>query len=54
MGKDKMVEMMRIIIGNAALQGAKAEELETLCSATSLLMKYFPEPEKKDLDVLIR
>lgn len=52
MSKEKIVTMMRVIIGSAAMKGASQEELKTLCDACTLMILYKPEKEDKELDVI--
>lgn len=52
MSKKWIEMMMRVIIGTAAMKGATQEELNTLCDSYPLMIKYCPEPEDKELDVI--
>lgn len=53
LSKEKIEKTMRIIIGNAAMKGATAEEIKTLCDSVYLMMKYLPEPEgRTELEIM--
>lgn len=52
MSKKRIETLMREIIGSAAMKEATQEELKTLCDAYLLMIKYCPEDEDKELDVI--
>ena len=52
MSKKRIETMMREFMGSAVMKGATQEELKTLCDAYLLMIKYCPEPQDRELDVI--
>ena len=50
--RKKFMTWMTIVIGAAARKGASEDEIKTLVKAYNLAEKYFPGPDKKELEVI--
>ena len=50
--RKKFMTWMTIVIGAAARKGASKDKIQTLVEAYKLAEKYFPVPEKKELEII--
>ena len=45
MNQKKFINTIRIIIGHATKNGATEEEINIMCKAIPIFIKYWPKPE---------